>query len=127
LHWGIVGRLYLASLQLIAALVLVANAAWIRLTTVNDLSRHSAVNSGRGPDQQALAQVGLPARGARTRVAIDKTDDEFHPLLLALRSMQSALMNVVRNVRHGAESVAAASVEIAQGNRDLSRRPRGRR
>ncbi|MEO8121454.1 MAG: methyl-accepting chemotaxis protein [Rhodoferax sp.] len=165
-HWGIARRLYLASSLLIAALVLVANAAWISLTSVDDLSRQVAVNSVPGPDQQALAQIGLQARGARTRVsvmvvavalgllafswyishlllrrvataqhmaervragdlsrvAIDKTHDEFHPLLLALGSMQSALMNVVRNVRHGAESVATASVEIAQGNRDLSRR-----
>lgn len=60
--------------------------------------------------------------GDLTRVAVDGVHDEFHPLLLALASMQNALMNVVCNVRQGAESVATASVEIAQGNRDLSRR-----
>ena len=48
--------------------------------------------------------------------------DEFHPLMLSLGSMQEALMHMVRNVRLGAQTVAYASIEIANGNRDLSQR-----
>ena len=43
-------------------------------------------------------------------------------LLQALKDMQSSLGIVVRSVREGAENVAIASSEIAQGNNDLSAR-----
>ncbi|MBB5390453.1 MULTISPECIES: methyl-accepting chemotaxis protein [unclassified Herbaspirillum] len=46
--------------------------------------------------------------------------DEISPLLQALGAMQGALVQVVGTVRQGAEAVAAASAEIAHGNRDLS-------
>jgi methyl-accepting chemotaxis protein-1 (serine sensor receptor) len=48
--------------------------------------------------------------------------DEVAQLLIALRKMQTSLSNVVSNVRKNAESVAAASGEIASGNLDLSSR-----
>jgi len=43
-------------------------------------------------------------------------------LLHALKDMQMGLVKVVSDVRHGSESVATASAEIAQGNQDLSAR-----
>jgi methyl-accepting chemotaxis protein len=43
-------------------------------------------------------------------------------LLHALKDMQTALVRVVSHVRHGSDSVATASAEIAQGNHDLSSR-----
>ncbi len=43
-------------------------------------------------------------------------------LMAQLRVMQTSLSQVVDSVRKGSESVAAASGEIAQGNRDLSAR-----
>jgi methyl-accepting chemotaxis protein len=52
----------------------------------------------------------------------DEANDEFSPLLASLAEMQDALTRVVRQVRQGAESVATASAEIAQGNQDLSAR-----
>ena len=48
--------------------------------------------------------------------------DAIAPLLNALHDMQISLSHVVRNVRNNADSVAAASTEIAQGNNDLSAR-----
>ncbi|UJW80253.1 methyl-accepting chemotaxis protein [Hydrogenophaga sp. SL48] len=48
--------------------------------------------------------------------------DEFSPLLQAMGDMQAALTRVVSDVRLGADSVATASAEIAQGNADLSGR-----
>ena len=53
---------------------------------------------------------------------VDSVNDEISPLLSALRSMQDSLVRVVSGVRQGAEVVAAASAEIAQGNHDLSAR-----
>jgi methyl-accepting chemotaxis protein len=48
--------------------------------------------------------------------------DEVGDLMRAMASMQSHLINLVRQVRRGSESVATASAEIAQGNNDLSAR-----
>ncbi|WP_226444783.1 methyl-accepting chemotaxis protein [Acidovorax radicis] len=48
--------------------------------------------------------------------------DEIALLLNALHDMQISLSQVVSNVRNNADSVAAASTEIAQGNNDLSAR-----
>jgi methyl-accepting chemotaxis protein len=43
-------------------------------------------------------------------------------VIAAIARMQVALANVVNDVRHGSESVASASTQIAQGNLDLSGR-----
>ncbi len=48
--------------------------------------------------------------------------DEITELTTALRDMQQALARTVHQVRQGAESVASASTQIAQGNHDLSAR-----
>lgn len=53
---------------------------------------------------------------------VDDARDEFSPLLAAMKDMQEALGRVVGTVRQGAEGVATASVQIAQGNNDLSAR-----
>ncbi|AVS62240.1 methyl-accepting chemotaxis protein [Paracidovorax avenae] len=52
----------------------------------------------------------------------DDAKDEFSPLLRALAAMQASLASVVGAVRHNSEGVATASVQIAQGNKDLSER-----
>ncbi len=52
----------------------------------------------------------------------DGAQDEFMPLLAALRDMQTALTAVVVDVRRSAEGVAAASAQIERGNTDLSQR-----
>ncbi|MCC2973603.1 methyl-accepting chemotaxis protein [Massilia sp. IC2-476] len=52
----------------------------------------------------------------------DEAGDEFSPLLSALDDMQGALSRLVADVRNNSEHVATASVQIAQGNRDLSER-----
>ncbi len=43
-------------------------------------------------------------------------------VMAAMRSMRDQLAGIVAHVRQGAESVATASAEIAQGNQDLSMR-----
>ena len=45
-----------------------------------------------------------------------------HSIVAAMARMQAALRNIVGSVRHGAQGVATASQEIAQGNLDLSNR-----
>lgn len=48
--------------------------------------------------------------------------DEIGALLESMREMQRSLTSTVDHVRHGAENVATASAQIAQGNNELSRR-----
>jgi methyl-accepting chemotaxis protein len=72
----------------------------------------------------------VTASGAARRVAAgDLTEDisahgrdEAAMVLTSLQDMQQQLATVVTGVRHNAEGVAAASIEIAQGNNDLSAR-----
>ena len=49
-------------------------------------------------------------------------NSETTQLLMALKGMQTSLVDVVGKVRRGSEGVATASSEIAQGNHDLSAR-----
>jgi methyl-accepting chemotaxis protein len=60
--------------------------------------------------------------GDLTVAVVDTSRDEFTPLLAAMGEMQNSLTRVVSNVRQSADSVATASVQIAQGNSDLSSR-----
>ena len=60
--------------------------------------------------------------GDLTVPVVDDSRDEFSPLLATMKEMQTSLTRVVSNVRQGADSVAIASVQIAQGNNDLSAR-----
>jgi methyl-accepting chemotaxis protein len=52
----------------------------------------------------------------------DNSNDEFSPLLSTMHDMQHSLTNIVSLVRQNSDSVASASVEIANGNYDLSSR-----
>ncbi|MBU4507635.1 MAG: MCP four helix bundle domain-containing protein, partial [Gammaproteobacteria bacterium] len=60
--------------------------------------------------------------GDLTTSVNDDARDEFTPLLAAMKDMQASLTRVVSEVRQGADSVATASAQIAQGNSDLSSR-----
>jgi methyl-accepting chemotaxis protein len=68
-------------------------------------------------------EVAERVRDGDLTVAVrDTARDEFSPLLEAMGAMQRALTSVVGTVRQNADSVATASVQIAQGNQDLSGR-----
>ena len=60
--------------------------------------------------------------GDLTGEIIDRSNDEFSPLLQTLAAMQASLTGVVARVRHGSDNVATASAEISAGNSDLSAR-----
>jgi methyl-accepting chemotaxis protein len=74
------------------------------------------------PVQDAVALAQAVAEGDLTAPMPPVRHDEVGQLLLALGTMTASLAKVVGTVRHGAESVASASGEIAQGNQDLSGR-----
>ncbi len=85
----------------------------------------AVMRSITGPIREAIVVARAVADGdLRRHVQVDG-DNETAQLMAALRSMQHSLVRVVGTVRQGAESVANASAEIAQGNQDLSARTEG--
>ena len=96
----------------IAAVLLIGCGIWIR----------RAVWSAVGGEPSLAASVARAvAKGDLTvRVPVEPNDERS--IMAALKDMQTNLAQVVSKVRHGSETVAAASHEIAQGNSDLSAR-----
>jgi len=73
--------------------------------------------------------INHAVRVARTVAAGDlsshieiRSKDEIGQLSGALKEMNQSLIKIVSEVRHGTESIATASAEIAAGNMDLSER-----
>ncbi|MTV36984.1 methyl-accepting chemotaxis protein [Duganella radicis] len=96
---------------MVAAAVMVgALLAWL-------LSRSITVPIG-----QAVAVAQTVAGGDLSSVIQVESADETGQLMLALREMNSGLVDIVGRVRAGAEVIATASGEIASGNLDLSAR-----
>ena len=71
--------------------------------------------------QAVEAAQNVAAGDLRTSIEV-RSDDETGQLLQALKDMTGSLQNIVAQVRGGAETIAVASSEIAQGNQDLSHR-----
>ena len=74
------------------------------------------------PLDEALAQFDAIAAGDLRRELIVTSRDEMGQLLSGLAKMQASLVNTVRTVRSGSESIASATKQIAAGNIDLSSR-----
>ena len=74
------------------------------------------------PMSQAVRIASSVSQGdLSTSIQVNSTD-ETGQLLTALKTMQTELIRLVRQVRQSSDSVANASAEIAQGNQDLSAR-----
>ena len=74
------------------------------------------------PLHEAIRVTEQIASGDMSHAFAVRSQDEIGRLMRALSDMQTSLSGVVARVRHGSESVATASAEIAQGNNDLSAR-----
>jgi methyl-accepting chemotaxis protein len=74
------------------------------------------------PIDSAVEVARSVAAGDLSRLINASGRNETAQLLLALKDMQASLSKVVGEVRQGADSVATASTQIAQGNQDLSGR-----
>ena len=75
-----------------------------------------------GPINQARLIAERIANGDLASPVVDAGSDEPASLLKALNTMQTALRDIVRQVRESAESIQVASAEVAAGNIDLSQR-----
>src|SRR3989344_173874 len=91
------------------ALLAVGLSFWLARSITQPLSRAVEV-------AEAIARFDLTSR-----IEV-RSQDETGRLLNSLASMQSALQNLVRSVRHSTDSISVASAEIATGNMDLSSR-----
>jgi len=72
-------------------------------------------------DEAVEAARSVAAGDLRTAITV-RSNDETGQLLMALKDMSASLQRIVLEVRGGAETIAVASGEIAQGNLDLSAR-----
>ena len=94
----------------IVALLLGAFVAWIITRSITH------------PINAAVAVAETVASGDLSARIVVNSSDETGRLLGALKAMNDGLLDVVAQVRHGTDSIATASSEIAAGNLDLSSR-----
>ena len=80
------------------------------------------VRSITQPLDEAVVSLDAIAAGDLTRDLQSTRKDEFGHMLRSLSAMSVRLRGVVSDVRTGVNSVSAASIEIANGNQDLSAR-----
>jgi methyl-accepting chemotaxis protein len=74
-----------------------------------------------GEPQHAKKIISRIAAGDLTHM-IDTRSSDRHSLLFDMKNMQAALVDMVRQIRQGSDTIATASSEIASGNLDLSSR-----
>ena len=74
------------------------------------------------PLRTAVAIARKVADGDLTAQIDVSAKDETGQLLLALKDMNTSLLNIVGEVRSGTDSIATSSTQIAAGNQDLSSR-----
>jgi len=74
------------------------------------------------PIHEAVHMAKTVASGDLTGQVTARSKDEAGELLTALQDMNDSLINIVHQVRNGADSMATATSQIAAGNMDLSSR-----
>jgi methyl-accepting chemotaxis protein len=74
-----------------------------------------------GEPGTAVAVARAVAQGDLTTTIAARPGDT-HSLMACLQAMQRSLVDAVAHVRQGSDQVATASMQIAQGNQDLSAR-----
>jgi len=102
-------RLQIVSVSLVALLLGIAGAIWTTRSITGPI-RHAVTIA------QTIAAGDLSARFA------SENTDETAQLINALQDMNDSLYKIVDEVRTGTEIITTASIEIAQGNLDLSSR-----
>ncbi|WP_241299956.1 methyl-accepting chemotaxis protein [Burkholderia stabilis] len=105
--------------DMLRVLSIVALAAGFGAALLSWLTLSRAI--GR-PIADALAHFDAIAAGDLRRPVVVQRRDEMGQLLDGLAKMQRGLVDTVRTVRGGSESIATAARQIAAGNIDLSSR-----
>ncbi|MGK5011234.1 methyl-accepting chemotaxis protein [Janthinobacterium sp. MDB2-8] len=84
--------------------------AWVLTTGIVRPLRTAVDIARKVADGDLTAQIDASAK------------DETGQLLMALKDMNTSLLNIVGEVRSGTDSIATSSTQIAAGNQDLSSR-----
>lgn len=106
-------RIRLGVISTLTALVVFAAGALLAWLLVRSIT---------APLQQAVDTANAIAAGDLTRELQTSRKDELGQMLRALNDMSARLRGVVSEVRQGVDSVSSASIQIANGNHDLSAR-----
>jgi len=101
---------------------LIGSVAALIVLGVGSLLVWWLIRSITAPLQQAVETANAIAAGDLTRELQSTRKDELGQMLRALSEMSTRLRGVVSEVRQGVDSVSSASVQIANGNHDLSAR-----
>jgi methyl-accepting chemotaxis protein len=75
-----------------------------------------------GGSPEYAAEMAMRIAGNDLSVAVATDGQDRHSLLFAMRTMQENLAAMIGKIRGSAETIAAASSQIASGNLDLSSR-----
>ncbi len=102
-------RTLMSGLAAIGLLVGVAFSYWLTVTITK-------------PIKEAVHMARTVASGDLSTQVATHSKDEVGQLLTALQDMNDSLVNIVQQVRSGADSMATATSQIAAGNMDLSSR-----
>ena len=107
----------------------IARSANVLMVTLSVTATVLAAMIGWLLTRSITIPIAEAVRIARTVAAGDLTSsievtrrDEAGELLMALRTMNDSLANIVGQVRQSSESIATGSTQIAKGNSDLSHR-----
>ena len=103
-------------------LALIGAAAAIAVVALGMLLAAMLVRSITRPLDRAVALAEAISAGDLTQDIHDNRQDELGVLTRALSGMATRLRAVVGEVRTGVDAVSSASIQIANGNHDLSAR-----
>ena len=106
-------RVQLAIVGIVSSMVLLAVGLFLAWRLVRSITV---------PLDQAVDAIDAIAGGDLTRELESTRKDEFGHMLRSLGAMSTRLRAVVGEVRTGVDAVSSASVQIANGNHDLSAR-----
>ena len=104
---------FLMLVMTVLAAALGSSIAWL-------IGRSLLRQLGGEPSEAAALARSVAQGDLSARIALQAGDNSS--LMAQLQAMQTSLASVVAKVRQGAEGVANTSIEIAQGNGDLSNR-----
>ncbi|MRX10310.1 methyl-accepting chemotaxis protein [Pseudoduganella sp. FT25W] len=124
--WALVTGLYVddinqafyASLQKVGVMVAAVCLLLSAIVIAVNRSLHRTI--GGSPEYAAEMALRIAEKDLSVAVITDSKDQ--HSLLFAMRRMQENLAGMIGDIRGSAETIAAASSQIATGNLDLSSR-----